>query len=225
MRALRILVADDHEVVRRGLCALLSGHSDWEVCGEAADGREAVEKSKQLRPDIVIMDLGMPNLNGLDAARQMLREEQSPRILFLTVTDCEEMVQEVLKVGAKGYLLKSDAAKDLVTAVEELRQNRSYFNSRVSSIVLDGFLNGNTASNKKSQQLTPREREIVQLLAEGKSNKEVAVALNLSVKTAETHRSNLMRKLGLHSVSELVLYAVRHHIVQVPKPYEEKSVA
>jgi DNA-binding NarL/FixJ family response regulator len=171
MRALRILVADDHEVVRRGLCALLSGHSDWEVCGEAADGREAVEKSKQLRPDIVIMDLGMPNLNGLDAARQMLREEQSPRILFLTVTDCEEMVQEVLKVGAKGYLLKSDAAKDLVTAVEELRQNRSYFNSRVSSIVLDGFLNGNTASNKKSQQLTPREREIVQLLAEGKSNK------------------------------------------------------
>jgi DNA-binding NarL/FixJ family response regulator len=225
MRALRILVADDHEVVRRGLCALLSGHSDWEVCGEAADGREAVEKTKQLRPDIVIMDLGMPNLNGLDAARQMLREEHSPRILFLTVTDCEEMIQEVLKVGAKGYLLKSDAAKDLVTAVEELRQNRSYFNSRVSSIVLDGFLNGNTESIKNSQQLTPREREIVQLLAEGKSNKEVAVTLNLSVKTAETHRSNLMRKLGLHSVSELVIYAVRHHIVQVPKPYEDKSVA
>jgi DNA-binding NarL/FixJ family response regulator len=225
MRALRILVADDHEVVRRGLRALLSGHSDWEVCGEAADGREAVEKTKQLRPDIVIMDLGMPNLNGLDAARQMLREEQSPRILFLTVTDCEEMIQEILKVGAKGYLLKSDAAKDLLSAVEELRQNRSYFNSRVSSIVLDGFLNGNTGTIKKSQQLTPREREIVQLLAEGKSNKEVAVALDLSVKTAETHRSNLMRKLGLHSVSELVLYAVRHHIVQVPKPYEEKNVA
>jgi DNA-binding NarL/FixJ family response regulator len=225
MRALRILVADDHEVVRRGLCALLSAHSDWEVCAEAADGREAVEKTKRLRPDIVIMDLGMPNLNGLDAARQMLREDQSPRILFLTVTDSEQMIEEVLKVGAKGYLLKSDAAKDLVTAVEELRQNRSYFNSRVSTIVLDGFLNGNTASIKKSQQLTPREREIVQLLAEGKSNKEVAVALNLSVKTAETHRSNLMRKLGIHSVSELVLYAVRHHIVQVPEPYEEKSVA
>jgi DNA-binding NarL/FixJ family response regulator len=224
MKTLRILVADDHEVVRRGLCALLSTHSDWQVCAEAADGREAVEKGKQLRPDLVIMDLGMPNLNGLEAARQMLRDEPSPRILFLTITDCEQMIQEVLKVGAQGYLLKSDAARDLVTAVEELQNGRSYFNSRVSSIVLDGFLNGNDAPSENSQ-LTPREREIVQLLAEGKSNKEVAVALNLSVKTAETHRSNLMRKLGLHSVSELVLYAVRHHIVQVPEPYQEKCAA
>jgi DNA-binding NarL/FixJ family response regulator len=225
MKALRILVADDHEVVRRGLCALLSTRSDWEVCAEAADGREAVEMAKQLRPDIVIMDLGMPNLNGLAAARQMLRDERSSRILFLTITDCEQMMQEGLKIGAKGYLLKSDAGRDLVAAVEELQNNRSYFNSRVSSIVLDGFLNGNGAMTEKSKHLTPREREIVQLLAEGKSNKEVAVALNLSVKTAETHRSNLMRKLGLHSVSELVLYAVRNHIVQVPDPYEEKAAA
>ena len=199
---------------------MLAAHPGWQVCGEAVDGREAVEKTKQLNPDIVILDLGMPNLNGLEAARQIYRHNPRHRILILTITDTEQVVLEVLKAGATGYLLKSDAARDLVAAVETLQRNSTFFNSRVGQMVLSGFLNGRepgaTATDATGPSLTPREREIVQMLAEGKSSKEVAVALNLSVKTAETHRSNIMRKLGLHSVSALVLFAVRNNIVQIP---------
>jgi DNA-binding NarL/FixJ family response regulator len=208
------------------VCSLLVAHPGWVVCGEAADGREAVERTRQLKPDVIILDIGMPNLNGLEAARQILRHEAGHRILILTITDSEQVVQEVLKAGAKGYLLKSDAAKDLVTAVEALAQNRTFFNSRVGQIILEGFLGGGDSAPKESAplpSLTAREREIVQLLAEGKSSKEVAVALNLSVKTAETHRSNIMRKLDLHSVSALVLYAIRNNIVHVPAPYAENG--
>jgi DNA-binding NarL/FixJ family response regulator len=168
----------------------------------------------------------MPNLNGLEAARQILKHDARHRILILTITDSEQVVQEVLKAGAKGYVLKSDAAKDLVTAVEALAQNRTFFNSRVGQIILEGFLGTGvppTKENTPAPSLTAREREIVQLLAEGKSSKEVAVALNLSVKTAETHRSNIMRKLDLHSVSALVLYAIRNNIVHVPAPYVETA--
>lgn len=219
-QTLRILVADDHEVVRRGVVAMLSAHPGWLVCGEAVDGREAVEKTKQLNPDIVILDIGMPNLNGLEAARQIYRHDPRHRILILTITDTEQVVVEVLKAGATGYLLKSDAARDLVAAVETLQRNSTFFNSRVGQMVLNGFLNGREPSvatdDVAGPTLTSREREIVQMLAEGKSSKEVAVALNLSVKTAETHRSNIMRKLGLHSVSALVLFAVKNNIVHVP---------
>jgi len=217
MNKLRILVADDHEIVRRGICELLSTHSGWQVCGEAADGRAAVEQVKQLKPDIVILDIGMPNLNGLDAARQILHYNPPQRVLILTISDTEQVVREVLHAGAKGYLSKSDAAKDLVSAVESLERNRSYFNSRVGQIVFNGFLKlGRPGKTLTQPILTPREREILQLIAEGKSTKGVAVALTLSVKTAETHRSNLMRKLDLHSVSALVLYAIRNNIVQIP---------
>jgi DNA-binding NarL/FixJ family response regulator len=205
---------------------LLAAHPGWVVCGEAADGREAVEKTRQLKPDVVILDIGMPNLNGLEAARQILKHDARHRILILTITDSEQVVQEVLKAGAKGYVLKSDAAKDLVTAVEALAHNRTFFNSRVGQIILEGFLGtGDPAPREATPapSLTAREREIVQLLAEGKSSKEVAVALNLSVKTAETHRSNIMRKLDLHSVSALVLYAIRNNIVHVPVPYVETA--
>jgi len=199
---------------------MLAAHPGWQVCGEAVDGREAVEKTKQLNPDIVILDLGMPNLNGLEAARQIYRHNPRHRILILTITDTEQVVIEVLKAGATGYLLKSDAARDLVTAVETLQRNSTFFNSRVGQMVLNGFLSGRdpgtVPDDSAGPSLTPREREIVQMLAEGKSSKEVAVALNLSVKTAETHRSNIMRKLGLHSVSALVLFAVRNNIVQIP---------
>lgn len=217
--ALRIFVADDHEVVRRGICALLTAHQGWEICGEAADGREAVEKVAHLQPDIVILDIGMPALNGLEAARQILHNNSHQKIAILSITDSEQVIQEALRAGAKAYILKSDGAKDLIVAIEALQQDRTYFNSRIGQIVLNGFLNtGNMPSQKKSilPGLTAREREIVQLLAEGKSTKEVAVTLGVSVKTAETHRSNLMRKLGLHCLSELVLYAVRNNIVQVP---------
>ncbi len=219
--SLRILVADDHEVVRLGVRSLLEAHPDWEVIAEASDGRDAVEKAGQLRPDVVILDIGMPNLNGLQATRQILRSHPGSRVLILTMHDTEQVVREVLDAGARGYVLKSDADRDLVGAVEALEENRTFFTSKVAEMVLDGFLKGKPPSPEETfstgKILTPREREIVQLVAEGKSTKEVAVTLNLSVKTAETHRSNIMRKLNLHSVGELVLYAVRNNIVQAVK--------
>ena len=218
MATFRILIADDHEVVRKGLVALLQQQPDWQVCGEAGDGREAVEKAQQLRPDVVILDIGMPSLNGLEATRQILKTNPHARILILTLHDSDQVVRDVLNAGARGFLLKSDAARDLVAAVEALRRDKTYFTSKVASMVLEGYLKGATGlapAPVSRNRLTPREREIVQLLAEGKSTKEVAVALGLSVKTAETHRSNIMRKLQLHSVSDLVLYAVRNNIVHV----------
>ena len=218
MATFRILLADDHEVVRKGLCALLTMQPDWEVCGEASDGRDAVEKAQKLRPDVVILDIGMPSLNGLEATRHILKANPGTKVLILTLHDSDQVVREVLNAGARGFLLKSDAARDLVAAVEALRRDKTYFTSKVAAMVLDGYLKGGTASSPVlpgRNRLTPREREIVQLLAEGKSTKEVAVALGLSVKTAETHRSNIMRKLQLHSVSDLVLYAVRNNIVHV----------
>jgi DNA-binding NarL/FixJ family response regulator len=218
MTPLRILVADDHEIVRHGLISLLKSRPGWEVCGEAQDGRQVVEKAHELKPDIVILDIGMPNLNGLEATRQLLRANANARVLILTITDTDEVVRAVLDAGARGFVLKSDAARDLVAAVEALQSNKTFFTSRVADIVLGGYL-GRTQHSSDGDvvlpSLTPREREIVQLLAEGKSTKEVAGHLNLSVKTAETHRSNIMRKLNLHSVSGLVLYAVRNNMVQV----------
>ena len=221
----RILLADDHEIVRRGLSALLRAQPDWEVCGEASNGREAVEKVLTLKPEVVILDIGMPTLNGLEATRQILKANPQVKVLILTLHDSDQVVQEVLNAGARGFLLKSDAARDLVAAVEALRRDKIYFTPRVASMVLEGYLrrgnhpnNGDIPESVTRSRLTPREREIVQLLAEGKSSKEVAVALGLSVKTAETHRSNIMRKLELHSVSDLVLYAVRNNIVHVVQP-------
>ena len=218
MNRLRILVADDHEIVRRGLIAMIKAHPDWEVCAEADNGRQAIEKAAQTKPDVAILDIGMPVLNGLEATRHIVRENPNVRVLILTITDTDQAVKAVLDAGARGFLLKSDAARDLVTAVEALQHDKTFFTARVADLVLAGFLNKTPRSVKaESSQsaLTSREREVVQLLAEGKSTKEVACHLNLSVKTAETHRSNIMRKLGLHSVSELVLYAVRNSIVQV----------
>lgn len=217
MAPLRIFIADDHEVVRKGLCALLQAQPDWEVCGEAADGREAVEKVQRLKPGVVILDIGMPSLNGLEATRQIVKHDPQANILILTLHDSDQVVREVLDAGARGFLLKSDAARDLVAAVEALRHHKNYFTSKIAAMVLENHLKGGAATNllPGRGRLTPREREVVQLLAEGKTTKEVAAALGLSVKTAETHRSNLMRKLQLHSVSDLVLYAVRNNIVHV----------
>jgi DNA-binding NarL/FixJ family response regulator len=218
MAAFRIFIADDHEVVRKGLCALLQADPTLQICGEAADGREAVEKVRELKPDAIILDIGMPGLNGLEATRQIIKDDPRARVLILTFHDSDQVVRDVLNAGARGFLLKSDAARDLLVAVEALRRDKTYFTSKVAAMVLEGYLKGGTKAAAISlgrDRLTPREREVVQLLAEGKSTKEVAVALGLSVKTAETHRSNIMRKLQLHSVSDLVLYAVRNNIVQV----------
>jgi len=215
---LRILIADDHEVARRGIRALLESHPGWEVSGEAKDGRETVELANQMKPDIVLLDIGMPNLNGLEAARQILATSPQVAILILTMHDTDLVVREVLRAGARGFVLKSDAGRDLVAAVDALQKQRTFFTTRVSQMVLDGYLDrGNQDSDVAvaGDSLTTREREVIQLLAEGKTSKEVAVALNLSVKTAETHRTNLMRKLDLHSVADLTRYAVRNGIVQV----------
>ena len=218
MESLRILVADDHEIVRRGLVSLLKSHAGWEVCGEAQDGREAVDRANTLTPDIVILDIGMPNLNGLEATRQMLRHNPLSKILILTIEDGDELVRAVLDAGARGFVLKSDASRDLVTAVEALQCNKTFFTSRIAGMVLDGYL-GQGAPAAEGKQALPtlsgREREVVQLLAEGKTSKEIASYLHLSVKTVETHRTNIMRKVNLHSVGELVLYAVKNKIVQV----------
>jgi DNA-binding NarL/FixJ family response regulator len=219
---LRILIADDHEVVRRGLCTLLQTHEGWEICGEAKDGREVVEMAKQLKPDVVILDVGMPNLNGLAATRQLARQNPHQKIIVLTITDSDQVIREALDAGARGFVLKSDAARDLVSAVEALQRNRMFFTPRVDDMVLAGFLDkghsGENGGSPKLPKLTPREREVVQLLAEGKSSKEVACLLDLSTKTAETHRSNIMRKLGFHSIRDVVVYAIKNNIIQVQLP-------
>jgi DNA-binding NarL/FixJ family response regulator len=219
---LRILIADDHELARRGIRTLLEGHPGWEVCGEARDGREAVELAIGTKPDVILLDIGMPNLNGLEAARQILGALPEVAILILTMQDSDQVVREVLRAGARGFLLKSDAGHDLAAAVEALQLQRTFFTTKVSQMVLEGFLDrerrpsGNYGKPEDPDDvLTGREREVIQLLAEGKTSKEVAVTLNLSVKTAETHRTNLMRKLDLHSVADLTRYAVRNGIVQV----------
>ncbi len=195
---------------------MLEEHQGWEICAEARDGREAVDFAIQLKPDICLLDIGMPNLNGLDSARQILAMMPEARILILTIHDSEQVVREVLAAGARGFLLKSDAGRDLVAAVEALQNRQTFFTSKVAQMMLDGYLRPQDDSLLPSQPiLTPREREVIQLVAEGKSTKEVAIALSLSVKTAETHRTNLMRKLDLHSVADLTLYAVRNGIVQI----------
>jgi DNA-binding NarL/FixJ family response regulator len=211
----RILVADDHQVVRTGLRALLESKSGWQVCAEAANGREAVEKAGQLKPDVAVFDIGMPLLNGVEATRQIRKLSPQTEILILTMHDSELLIQEVLGAGALGYILKDDADRNLVAAVDALRRHKPYLSSRVSESVSNPASADGTAFNPSSRsRLTPREREILQLLAEGKSNKEVAGILGISVKTAETHRANIMLKLDFHSVTELVRYAVRNKIVQ-----------
>jgi DNA-binding NarL/FixJ family response regulator len=207
------------------LFSLLQAHEGWEICGEASDGREAVEKAKLLNPDFVILDIGMPNLNGLAATRQLVQHDPSFKIIVLTITDSDQVIREALNAGARGFLLKSDAARDLVSAIEALQRGQMFFTPRVNEMVLAGFLEKGVVAARgsppKFPALTPREREVIQLLAEGKSSKEVASLLNLSTKTAETHRSNIMRKLGFHSIRDLVLYAVKNNIIQVQISSEE----
>jgi DNA-binding NarL/FixJ family response regulator len=211
----RILLVDDHEIIRKGLRSVVEGRKDWEIVGEATTGRDAVRKVEELKPDVVVMDISMPELNGLEAVRQIVKIAPRTEVLVLTMHESEDLVREVLEAGARGYLLKSDASRQLIGAIDALRVHKPFLTSKVNEVVLMGYLGGKPLKGETSGgRLTPREREIVQLLAEGMTNKEVATTLGISVKTAETHRTNIMRKLDLHSISELVRYAVRNHIIE-----------
>ncbi len=214
MKSARIVIADDHELVRKGLVAVLAEVSGWSVVAEAPNGRGAVEQVSAHKPDIAILDLTMPELNGLDATRQILAAEPRTRVLILTAHESEQLIREVLGAGAQGYVLKSDAGRVLVSAVDALLEGRTFFTSKVAQLVLEGFLR-HPDGTSSVPTLSAREREIVQLLAEGRSNKEVARRLEISVKTAETHRSNIMRKMHFESLSDLVRYAVRNKIIDI----------
>jgi DNA-binding NarL/FixJ family response regulator len=212
---LRILVVDDHAVVRRGVRSLLESHEGWVVCGEATSGREAVEQSRALRPDVVVMDLSLPELNGLDATRQILKEAPDTEVLVLTMHQSEELARDVLQAGARGYVLKADADENLIAAVDSLRRHRPFLTSTVTEFMLDQYVRSADAAHDRSPvAVTAREREIIQLVAEGHTNKDIASTLGISVKTIEAHRANIMRKLHLRSVSDLVRYAIRNKIVQ-----------
>jgi DNA-binding NarL/FixJ family response regulator len=214
MKPMRILIADDHELFRRGVAAELTQVQGWVVAAEATNGRDAVALAASLKPDIVILDLTMPELNGLEAARQIVSADPAARVLILTAHESEQLVREVLSAGAQGYVLKSDAGRTLITALQALLAGGSFFTSNVARMVLDGYLRSESREAVPAQTLSAREREIVQLLAEGNSNKDIARALNISVKTAETHRSNVMRKMEFASLAELVRYAIRNNIIE-----------
>ena len=214
MTPIRILIADDHELFRRGVAAELAQVPGWVVAAEAANGRDAVALAAELKPDVVVLDLTMPELNGLEAARKIIAAEPSARILILTAHESEQVVREVLSAGAQGYVLKSDAGRVLVAALQALLDGRFFFTSSVGRVVLDGYLRSESRDVDAVQTLSVREREIVQLLAEGNSNKDVARVLQISVSTAETHRSNIMRKMGFASLPELVRYAIRNRIIE-----------
>ena len=214
---LRIMVADDHDIFRRGLKQLLAAKPGWEVCAEAKNGRDAVALAEKHKPDVVVMDISMPELNGLEAMRQIKKTMPRTEFVILTLHFSDSLVHEIVEAGARGYIMKSDADQDLVNAVEALSNRRTFFTAKAGELVLNHFQGGNSRpslAHDGRSRLTDREREIVQLLAEGKSSKEVGVTLGISVKTAETHRANIMRKLEIHSVSELVRYAVKNQIIE-----------
>lgn len=217
MKSLRILIADDHDLIRRGLKSLLEMHSGWKVCGEASKGPEAVEKTEQLKPDVVIIDVCMPELNGVEATRQIRHVSPRSEVLVLSVHHSEHLIREILDAGARAFVVKTDCDVDLVRAVEALGEHKPFFNAYATEMLLGGYGQDRAPEVVPTaftgERLTPREREIVQLLAEGRTSKEIATLLKISSKTAETHRANIMRKLQFHSVGEVVRYAVRNQII------------
>ncbi|MGA9624918.1 MAG: response regulator transcription factor [Bryobacteraceae bacterium] len=218
MKKTRILLVDDHHVVRRGVAGVIGdARPEWEVCGEASTGREAVAAAASLKPDVVVMDISMPDMNGLEATREILKNNPGTEVLILSVHESDQIVHDVLAAGARGYILKQDAGTDLIAALEAVRLHRLFLTARVSEVVLSGYLGraaAGTLPDAPFSRLSPREIQIVQLVAESKSNKEVSNILHLSVKTVESHRAHIMEKLGIHSVTELVRYAIRNNIVE-----------
>lgn len=217
MTALKILVADDHDLVRRGVRALLEVHPGWEICGEARNGLEAVRQCEQLKPNVVILDFNMPELNGLDAAKRILRTLPETETLIISVDRSNQLIRDLIVAGVRGYILKSDSDRDLVAAVEALGNHRPFFAICATELMLSAKRgNGHSLSSAElwEEPLTARERELLRLIAEGKNSREAAKLLGISAKTADTHRANLMRKLQIHSVTELVRYALRNRIVR-----------
>ena len=217
----RVLVVDDHAIVRQGLRAILDTEPDIEVVGEAADGREAVRKTMALRPDVVIMDVSMPRMNGLEATARIAKEIPEVKIVALTMHSSEEYVYSLLKAGARGYLLKESVSSDLIEAIHAVKAGGTYLHPAISTKVVDGYLKKPHAKSRQGMMdvLTPREREILQLIAEGHTNKEIAGLLVLSVKTIENHRTRIMDKLEIHNVAGLTRYAISHGIATAsPRP-------
>jgi DNA-binding NarL/FixJ family response regulator len=218
VKTLRILIADDHGLVRRGARAILHSRRGWRVVGEAVDGREAVQKAIDLKPDVAVVDIGMPELDGVEVARQIREAVPDTEVLVLTMHESDQMVRRALDAGARGYLLKSDLTESLVKAVKDVSQGKRFLTPKVSEIVLEGFLKSRSRRQqgvKAGAATTPRETEIIRLLTEGKTNKETAAQLGITVRTVETHRAKIMLKLGLHSLAELIHYAMRQGIAKV----------
>jgi DNA-binding NarL/FixJ family response regulator len=215
MDKLRILIADDHDLIRRGVRDLLSARADWEVVGEANNGADAVRQAVSLRPDVAILDFSMPELNGPGAAAQIVEKVPQTSVVVLTMHDSEQVMREVLQAGARGLVLKSDADRDLLEAVEAVSKKRHFFTARLSEMVLGGYLGGAAIAKVKSKgtALTERECEVMRLLADGMSSKEAATRLQISIRTVESHRIHINRKLGFNSIAKLVHYAIRHGIV------------
>ncbi len=211
---IQILIADDHDVVRQGIHALVDEHDGWNVCAEASTGREAVAKARELRPDLVILDVGMPEMNGLEAARQIHASVPKTKLLILTVHEIEHLAEDFVEAGARGYILKSDAGSLLVKAVDTLMKGGVFFSTRMQAVLLGSAQRAAHLGGSADVRLTRREREVLQLVAEGKSNKEIGTALQITTKTAETHRARMMAKLRLHSVADLVRYAIRNQIIE-----------
>ena len=217
VESLRILIADDHQLFRDGVRALLQSHAGWEICGEARTGREAVAKTIELRPDIIILDISMPDLNGVDAARRIRMASKNTEILILSMHYSDQLIREIVDSGARGYVLKSDPDHDLLTAVETLARHKPFFTSQAAEVIKSEFDTGEPITKIPKwlrNRVTSREREIIQLLAEGNKGKEIASSLGISFKTVDTHRSNVMCKLELHNITELVRYAVRNQIIE-----------
>jgi DNA-binding NarL/FixJ family response regulator len=208
---IRILIADDHHVVRSGLRTILDAQPNWEVVAEAADGKEAVLKAIETKPDIAVLDYSLPLINGIEATRQIRAHLPKTEVLIFTMHDNETLIQDVMKAGARGYLLKSDATRDLMAAIEALAIHKPFFTTKVSEALLESFV---MASNAMGSTLTNREVGVVQMIAEGHTNKHVARLLNISPKTVETHRASVMRKLNLSSSADLVRYAIRNNLVE-----------
>lgn len=216
MYPLRILIADDHEVVREGMRTLIEHEPGWQVCGTATNGHEAVETAKQLKPEVVVLDMTMPELDGLEALRQIKRALPNTEVMVFSAYHSEKTIEQLFDAGAKSYIQKSEAGRHLVSAIKSLAEHKPFFTPEISRILFARFLSVGPAKKRGGQEymLTDRERNVVRLLAQGSSNKEIANALGISIRTAETHRATLMRKLGLDSLASLVRYAIRNNIIE-----------